>query len=558
MPDLQHTLQGHDLGFLKMVAEAWGIELSAADAPAALQPLVERLRQQPLVQEMMAALPTEATAALQTLLENEGRMPWALFCRRFGEVRVMGAARRDRQRPDLNPISPAERLWYRALIGKAFFNLPPEPQEFAYIPDDLIELLAPLRTTKIAPLGRPASPAESAQAHPANDRILDHACTLLAALRAGIDPYTLDTAHWNIPLPVLQALLAAAGLLDASGLPQPESTRQFLEASRGYALAQLAAVWLNSTSFNELRLLPGLKFEGEWRNHPLQARQAVLAMLQPLPSQTWWSLPAFIEAVHQQQPDFQRPAGDYDSWFIRKESNGEYLRGFSSWEEVDGALLRFLITGPLHWLGLFDLASPGPDQQPQAFRLSAWAAALLQGQPPAGLPPENESIRVSSSGRLQLSALTPRVARYQIARFCQWERQGPDTYYYRLTPTALERAQQQGLRPAHLLALLRRYASGPLPPSLIQALERWEKFGVQASLETVVLLHAASPEIMEALRRTPAGRHILNLLTPTIAIIAPGRVEAVRNALAECGYLAEVRLESGGKGSRPLTRGKHV
>ncbi len=542
MPDLAHTLEGHDLGFLKIVAEAWGIECEAADAHTAVPPLVEKMHQQPLIDELIATLPAEASAALHALLENEGRIPWALFCRRFGDVRVMGAARRDRQRPDLNPVSAAEILWYRALIGKAFFDLPPEPQEYAYIPDDLIDRLRPLHSEKASPLGHPATPAESAQDIPANDHVLDHACTLLAALRAGIDPNTLNSDPWPIPLPALQALLAAAGLIDAGGLPQPDATRQFLEASRGQALAQLVTAWKNSPHFNELRLLPGLKFEGEWQNHPLPARQSILAKLQPLPPQTWWSLPAFVEDVHQRQPDFQRPAGDYDSWFIRKEDSEEFLRGFSSWPEVDGALIRFLISGPLHWLGLLDLASPGPGQAPTAFRPSAWAADLWQGQAPAGLPAEEEPIRVSSNGKLQLASLTPRVARYQIARFCQWGRQGPANYHYRLTPEALENAQKQGLRPTHLLALLRRYAAGPLPPSLVQALERWEKFGVQASLEPVILLQTASPEVMEALRRTRAGRFIQSLLSPTLAIIAPGRAEAVRSALAESGYLAEVKL----------------
>ena len=53
---------------------------------------------------------------------------------------------------------------------------------------------------------------------------------------------------------------------------------------------------------------------------------------------------------------------------------GDYLRGFSTWDEVDGALVRFLITGPMHWLGLVDLAAPRlPARRapPSALRLSA-------------------------------------------------------------------------------------------------------------------------------------------------------------------------------------------
>ena len=55
----------------------------------------------------------------------------------------MGAARRDREKPHLNPASPAEVLFYRALLFRAFFNTDKGPQEFAYIPDDLLELVGP-------------------------------------------------------------------------------------------------------------------------------------------------------------------------------------------------------------------------------------------------------------------------------------------------------------------------------------------------------------------------------------------------------------------------------
>ena len=252
MPDLQHTLQGNDLGYLKMVAGAWGIDLAAPDAHTALPLLVNALLNRSLVAEIVEALPADAHQALEALQHNEGVMPWALFTRRFGEVRAMGAARRDRERPDLKPASPAEMLWYRALISKAFLALSAEPQEYAYIPDDLLDLIGPLSGAAPAPLGRPASPGESATVIPASDRVLDHACTLLAALRMGLDVDKLDAAGWNIPPRALRALLYSAGLLDSQWMPIPEPARAFLEAPRGQALAELAAAWMDSETFNEI------------------------------------------------------------------------------------------------------------------------------------------------------------------------------------------------------------------------------------------------------------------------------------------------------------------
>jgi hypothetical protein len=542
MPDLMQALQGNDLEFLRMVANAWGLELVQPDAASALPVLVDSLKDAALLDEVLDVLPQEALEGIQLLLENDGKMLWAAFCRKFGEVRPMGPGKRDRERPDLKPSSVTEVLWYRALIAKAFLNLPPEPQEYAFIPDDLAPLMAHLApapaTAPDKPFGQPASADETALIIPANDRILDHACTLLAAIRSGINLDLLEN-RWPIPTSILISLLYSAGLVDASLQIQTEAVRSFLEASRGEALLQLSQGWLQSETFNDLRCLPGLTFEGQWDNRPRQARSFLMDVFSRLPQESWWSLSSLVSAIREKMPDYQRPGGDYDTWFIRKEGSDTFLRGFAAWDEVDGALIRFVLTSPLHWLGWVDLASPAPDQPVSAFRPSAWAGALRQNVPPSGLPDENHSIKIMPDGRLRVPALAARSVRYQIARFCEWESELPAEYRFRLTPASLERAREQGLRASHLLVLLKRSTSGSIPPVLVQALERWEKFGVQAVLEPAVLLRLAAPEMLAALRKSRAGRYLGEALSPTVIAIKPGGEEAVRQALGDLGYLTE-------------------
>jgi hypothetical protein len=553
MPDLEHTLQGHDLGFLKIVAGAWGVALNAPDAVTALPLVTACVLEHADFAEVIEALPQDAKNVLQALLQNDGRILWAAFARTYGDVRRMGAAKRDRERPDRRPATAVELLWYRGLVGRAFLNLPPsnEPQEYAYIPDDLLPLLPSLRADAPPPLGRPATPNESAHLQPASDAILDDACTLLAALRLKLPPAELaGLGFGGIPVEALKGLLRSAGLLEADDLPQPERTRAFLEAPRGAALAQLAAGWMEDPTYNELRLLPGLIFEGEWLNDALLARQAILELVSQIPADRWWSLPAFIAGVREQRADFQRPAGDYDSWFIRQENaaGSGFLRGFGAWDEVDGALVRFLITGPMHWLGLADLAAPSPDAPPTALRLSAWAEALWHGGAPEGLPAEEGQVQATADGRITLTprgvrTRFPRAVRYQIARFCHWEgekeRSGVPEYHYRITPAALERARAQGLRASQLAGLLRRHSETSLPPTLVQALERWENTGTQAAVERAVLLRVSSPEILAALRKTRAARLLGEALNETTVLVRPGMEEQVLSALAEIGYLAE-------------------
>jgi hypothetical protein len=539
MVDLIHMLQDYDLSLLHMIAQSWGFELSAPDARTAVPMLASFILDAELVEEVLETLPADAIQALQGLLDNNGYLSWSLFTRRYGEIRVMGPARRDKERPDLYPTSAAEVLWYHALIGKAFLDLPPEPQEYAYIPDDLLQFLASLHPQGEQKPGRPASPAERAYPEKADDSILDYVCTLLAAFRLGYPLDEIDTSKWRIPLDFLVALMQSIELIGVDQQPNPDLARQFLESDRAHALAQLASAWMQSSRMNELHLLPGLTFEGNWQNDPLQSRHDIMDFISQVPEGTWWSLPAFVETIKQKNPDFQRPAGDYESWFIKDVKTGEYLRGFSSWERVDGATIRYMICGPLHWLGFVDLARPDPSSEPTAFRTSALSAALWEGKPPSGLHPEDEAVKINADGELLLSRYTSREVRYQVARFGEWRPSRADDYVYQLTPASLERARQQGLQVKHLLMLLRRYPELQVPPTLVRSLERWESTGVQARLQNAVLLQVKDPGIIDKLQKSGAKRYLGTVLNEHTVTIKPGAEESIRKELIRIGYLVD-------------------
>lgn len=543
MPTLIQCLQNQDIGYLRIVAELWGIEVPMGEASLVAEHLASAMRDSILLEEVISNLPPDALNALQALQQSGGKIPWSTFTRRFGSLREMGAGRRDRERPYSNPISPVEVLWYRGLIGRAFFDTGSGAEEFAYLPQDLLALLPVPHTHPQTIFGRRATPKECAHIHLANDLILDHACTLLAALRIGLpldpSPYPLNSLTYPLVPTVLKALLYAAALIDDKDTPLAEPTRAFLESSRAEALALLSRAWLNSTTFNELRLMPGLHCEGEWENHPLATRQTIVRFLLDIPRDSWWHLNTFVADIRKHHPDFQRPAGDYDSWFIRDENSGEYLRGFEHWDKVDGALVRYTITAPMHWLGMVDLASPSAEQPVAAFRLSRWAEALLQGDFPQGLAAEDESFLISRDGRIRVPRYTPRAARYLLARFSEWEGENEQGYRYRLTAASLERAKQQGLRVDHLLALLRRNAL-VVPPTLVQAIQRWERYGSEASLEKLLILRVKSPRMLQKLRASRANRFLVESLGPQAVVIKPNAADKVLAVLAELGYLGEI------------------
>ncbi len=548
MPTLFQSLQKHDLGHLHILADGWDISLQPPDVRKGRKQLAEALlqsRQQ--INEMVEDLPADSQSALADLLGQQGQILWHLFARRYGEVREMGPGRRDREKPYLSPASTTERLWYLGLIARDFFDSPAGPQEYAYIPEDLVPLLPDFLRTAPANtlLSRPATPNERAYPFPVDDRILDHATTLLAALRMSdgeIAPEHLETFHkyWSIPPEVLTALLRTAGILDEDHIPLSDQTREFLEAPRPQALAQLASAWLNSTDFDDLTMVPHITVEGGYIPDPLRMRQSALDLIRSLPDGQWWRLPAMISAVRTQQTNFLRPKGDYDTWYLRDIRTGQYLHGVEYWDQVEGEYLRFLITGPLHWLGFLELAASQPDAPREAFRFSPWFSKLIDGKAPNFPWDEDESPVMDSQGQILVPQTAPRAARYLIARFCEWGPKKRGQYSYTLTPSSLSRAEEQGLMLKHLIALLQRYSSSPLPPNTLQALTRWQEHGTQIRLQQSIVLRVSKPEILQKLQTSPAKRFLGAPLGPTSITVTPGALHKVREILISLGYLSEV------------------
>lgn len=550
MPDLLQSLHKQDIGHLRIIAEFWGIELESIEAEEAREELAASMLDLGLAAELMEALSPQARSAIGALVDANGRISWPAFTRQYGDIREMGAAKRDRERPHLKPSSTAESLYYRGLLARAFFDDDKGPQEYAYIPDDLLELLnnifdeeveTPVIVGDAAPeevraeveaLGRPASPGEKGREIPATDLILDDATTLLAALRMNMESNNLPLALQE-KAPALHSLLAAAKLI-RKNVPQAEAIKNFLECPRSEALKMLQDAWIESDSFNELWLMPGILCEGEWRNNPQETREFLLSLLDAIPENKWWSLNAFIRELKQKYADFQRPAGDYDSWFIKRKADGQYLRGFASWDQVDGALVKYFITDILHWLGQVDLSIAEGAAEPTSFRIKTSDSQISNI--------ENSKLHISSQGLISIPRLTPRVVRYQVSRFCEWEQPKEDVYRYHLSTRSLSKAKEQGLKMEHLLALLSRHTDAGIPPSLVKALKRWEMNGTEARLQTQVILKVSKPEVLEEMRKSKAAKFLGEVLSPTTVVVKSGAVQKVMEALMELGIVGESQV----------------
>jgi hypothetical protein len=534
MTTLAQSLFQHDFGHIRIVAQLWGIELNAKDRKEAQKELGEKMLNPILVREMLEALPPEAKHAIAVLQQNQGKTAWDLFTRQFGEIREMGIGKRDREKPYLNPVSVTETLFYRAFLARAFFDTPSGAQEFAYIPSDLLNLIEqpsnpPAHQENI--FGRPARPEEHKKNIIFGNYLLDDLTTYLAALRQGFpSPPPLR----ELSPRCARDLMLAARLISERGEVQPDAVKSFLEADRKNAQEQIVQAWQKSETFNELWLTPELLCEGEWRNPVLDTRKHILHFLKPIPQGKWWSLKAFIADIKEHHPDFQRKAGEYDAWFIRRSADKTPLRGFEHWDEVEGALIRYFITNVLYQLGFVELATPAQQTQITAFRRRENKLPLRK---------EDGEIIATSGGKITISRFAPRSARYLISRFCDWEEsKNPDEYRYQISASSLTRARKQNLQISHLLGLLKKFATTDIPPSLMRALRRWELNGTEARVEQTAILRLSKPEDLRALRKSRAGRFLGEMLNPTTVVIKEGASQKIMATLIEMGiFTAEAK-----------------
>lgn len=538
MPDLKSSFKELDKDFLQILAQMWGIEEKDSNAEELGDQLMNTLTNPQLLKNVLDEIQPETNAALKDLIDHNGKIPWGLFIRQHGELRIMGSGKIKREESYLHPISATEWLWYHGIIYKSFFGQGSELQEYAYLPDEFLNLLRPLAHKQVdQPVGYAIQIEQDWHVEKANDHILDDACTLLSALRVG---KSIDALfHSKLYTEIVVKLLILAGMIDERNNPLLEKTREFLEIPRAQALSLLASTWMESKLFNELFMIPDIVCEGRVKNQPLVARNEIIRFLRQLPVNQWLGALSFIDGVHTVKPDFLRPTGDYDSWLIRDRTTNEYLRGFFNWDKVEGRLIFFILS-LCHWLGMMDFAYREASDTPVALRITDIGKALLDQTTPIIQMEENEKIITRSNGQLLLSRLVPRSVRYQIARFCEWLGEKEDGYRYYISPTTLQQAQSQNLKISQLVTLLNKYGKQPLPPTLLHALQRWEKNRLQAHFEKSMLLRVTDRSILDQLEKSRAKRFLLERIGPTIMIIKSGGQDSVQQALMELGYLSEI------------------
>ena len=568
MRSLEASLDNHPLAMLRGVAELRGVVLATNSRAEAAAQLAAILAEPQATEMILASCSPAAKAAWVTLRESGGRMKLPAFARSFGPFRPIGPGRLEREAIWRQPENPAEELWFRGLIFRAFSDLGDGLVEYVYIPD---ELMPPVGATLPDETGarRSLPAAAQAPAHPrhALNSLAVDACWVLASLR--LAPARLD-AEGRLAsrddarlreglliqdatrLDLLIALALQRGWLvrERGRLTcDPRNPTAWLGSTHWEQMSALFHAWRDSADrlpavagWNDLRHTPGLQPEGSWRNDPLLARYAVLDALRSLEAKTWYAAADFVALIKALDPDFQRPDGDYDSWYLKDAATGRYLSGFESWNDVEGRMIRFLIAGPLFWLGAMALG-PTDDGQQGVFRLTSAGQCWLSGTVPAELPRPARLV-VHDDFTISAPLRAPLNDRFRLLRFTEPAmadyRLGQPTRH-RITRGSLAGARAAGLSADGIQQFLRRASGNPLPARVAAGLTRWGQHTGSVKISRGAVLRVEDADTLAKLRSDPAVVPLLgDLISAQAVLVSEANLPGLLAILDQLGYAAKV------------------
>jgi len=527
MRDLYRCLDEYPPELLQALAQSWDIELPRDEPLRTVLRVGEGMLRDGAIQAVVESLSPGAREALAEVVALGGATAARNLSLRHGEIRRFGPAALRREQPWIAPASPLEELYYRGLLYRTFGELQGSLGELLIIPDQLLERMPPIERHTLRDELQPVSwkqPASDVGAALAEDLLAEIVALRRQPIRLPADVALVPELQARLDLGqrlmgpadalrlhLLWRLLIAQNLIEHDGRQWrvAQHARHWLGASDAEQQLACYQAWRGDRSWSELYDLPDLICDRATCPHDAAgARARFCSVLQELPPGEWFNIEAFLAGLKRHHPDYLRPDGDLDGWFVRSRATGGFLRGMDAWEAIEGALAAHYIAGPLYWLGVVALAD---SEAGKLFLITSTGREMLDDLPPhlndtgAQAPPGTLDSRL----RVTVSMRNSRYQRYQLERLAQWQGQDQDTAHYWLSENAVWEAQNAGITTDQILSFLRRITGGKIPEIAVRTLQAWgQRFG-RAALSHVVLLETRDAPTMQLIRQIPSVAALL-------------------------------------------------
>ncbi|MFN8442138.1 MAG: SWIM zinc finger family protein [Caldilineaceae bacterium] len=377
-------------------------------------------------------------------------------------------------------------------------------------------------------------------------------------------------------------LMLAAGIVQP-GSPvtvRPQVRDEFFRYDDAKKRAVLAHAWFDLAGWNELweviRQHPSLslkygppQFYGSLNREETLTklltdyRKLILSGLSLLPDQEWIAFDSFMAFYKSWWKGFNHkfwnPAS-YTSgldkvaqvqgyWYL---VNGETpLNGdkMQDWQLAQGNFIRFLLCGPLSWLGLVDLHFT--NEVLTHFRLHGLRDLYLDRQEAPPLP----TVAVSSntkqisqetkdalvaqadtidvdpskvSGRIH--SLLERIAKRIVTQ--------PHKFTYRLDLETTHKSFEAGLALSDLNSEWKELTGEALPPSIIEILQGWwESYGQVRLYEEMTIIEFGDDHALTEMKALTSLNNLLLVeLSPRLVVIPQSAVTTLMGELQKAGY----------------------
>jgi hypothetical protein len=217
------------------------------------------------------------------------------------------------------------------------------------------------------------------------------------------------------------------------------------------------------------------------------------------------------------------------------------LNSNEGWSRFLSALINAILTGPMQWLGLVEVADR--EDGPPTFRVLPAAGVLVDRATDGDTIERPSRLTVGDDLTVLVPAGTTDVSVHGLlARAGELIEASAAGLRYRLTAAGVHAVFDTGTTGPALSSLLAERAGGSLPSGVTAAIDRWwEGYGAIRLYDELTLIELGDDLLQrELMAATPLAGSTIHAYSPRLIAIDPAQAEDLIAALTDSGYAPRV------------------